>query len=232
MVGYGSTACCFRMSDGRIAKLYLNTENTDHLFRSYKNMEEHMQLLHEVSNDSFIGPEELIIKDNKVIGYIYPYLEGTTLAHINKNTKLSTLYNAYCKLIEDTLDISSKSFKLIDVHKRNIIFDGSNYKVIDLDKGKSKINEKNGTNTAEVANICQIKTTVINSLFKGDFDDILVFSDFELEKIHSKMWKKEEDIYDFYRLLQSRCDSSDPTLKEIRKKVRYKIKENDYIRKN
>ena len=231
LIGYGKTAFCYKLPDNRVLKLYVETLGKKDFFDKYKDMVEHLELLNSVSNESYIGPEEVLMKGDQVVGYIYPFVDGYTIKTIKNNTRLSHLYRNFNKLIEDTIDVGNKKFELIDVHNENILFDGDNYYVIDLDQGRITKNEINPVKNAINKNVREVRETIINTMFKGDNNYILTFSDYYLDDLYKSIdWKDDRQVYDFFKALKDKCKSADPSLGEVRKKVRTKLSYNDYKR--
>lgn len=225
-VGFGKTAVCYRISNGRLLKLYLNTFYTEQLFKN-RDMMEHLELLNSVSNDSFIGPEEILVKDGKIVGYIYPFIKARTLQNIPLSTKLSQLQNNFNKLIEDTIEISEKRFELIDVHNKNILFDGNKYYVIDLDEGR--LSNREDPKLDIIHNNKEITNTVINSYFKGDNKHIIEFInpnlDLQYRRVH---WTNKDEVNALFDAFKRECRVDDPSLRVMRSRIYNNIKIDDY----
>lgn len=231
LIGHGKTAFCYRLPDNRVLKLYVNTISKREYFDKYEDMVDHLALLSSVSNDSFVGPEEVLIKGDKVIGYIYPFVDGCTIKTMKSSTSLSSLYRNFNKLIEDTIEVGNNKFELIDVHNENILFDGDNYYVIDLDQGRLSKNDVDPVKHAINKNIREVQETIINTMFKGDNNYILSFSDYYLDELYRSVnWRDDKQIYDFFKALNDKCKSSDPTLGEVRHKVKTRMNFNEYKR--
>ena len=231
LIGYGRTAFCYRLPDNRVLKLYVETYSKQDYFNKYNDMLEHLDLLHIISNDSFIGPDEVLMRDNKVVGYIYPYIDGTTIKTMRNKTRLSDLYCNFNKLIEDTVKVGNHQFMLIDVHNENILFDGSRYYVIDLDQGKLSVDDTNPIQRSITQNVREVATTITNTYFRGDNGYILQFRDLNIDEIYRNInWQDDKQVYDFFRALSERCHSANPTLGEVRRKVKVKLDFNDYRR--
>ena len=195
LIGVGTTALCFLMKDGNVLKVFMDTSNKKELFLSKKNIIKHFELINKLKNDTYIVPEELLIKDNNFIGYIYPYKSAKVLNLLNKNTKLDNIIDSYDKLIEDTSKISEKKFILEDLHDKNILY-SDNFYLIDLDFGyfeKSKSSEEL-TNL----NLLNLNEAIIHSLFKKKLNMVIDFFDEDLNDLYKNATKKD---YRYFKIL-------------------------------
>lgn len=120
-IGHGNTSCCFLLRNGNILKIYIYTKDKRRLFDSFS-MLEHIKLLSTLKNDSYISPEVEYICNGEVVAYETEYRNAKTLAKINPNTRILDFLANLEKLIEDTYLIGEKSFYLINLHNRNILF--------------------------------------------------------------------------------------------------------------
>ena len=189
-IGIGNTAICFLMKDGNVLKVFLNTYDKYILFNSFNNVIEHFEKINSIKNDTYIAPEELLIKDGYCVGYIYPYQKAKTLKKMKLNTKIDSLINSYDKLLEDTIDISNKKLSIFDISDRNILFN-TNFKIIDLDHFeffKNKSEEEILKN-----NMIKINKTIIYSLF----DKNRMFNTMDFYNIHLKEMYKENVINNY-----------------------------------
>ena len=227
IIGAGGTAFCYRLPDNRVLKLYIETYNKKVLFNNC-NMLEHVENISRLGNDSYVVPDEVLVKDNRVVGYIYPFVEGSTLYSLRKHVRLNDLHSNFSKLIEDTVDLSNKGFKLFDVHNGNILFNDEKYHVIDLDKGR-KMHDDESLRDITTSNVRDIIDTVINSYFGGDWKHIIEFKDKEIQDTYRKTyWTNKDDVDNFFKIIKSRCFSSNPTIGEVRKRIKHKIDLDDY----
>lgn len=221
-IGIGTTAVCFLMTDGKVIKVYLDTDNKKNLFRAY-DMLSHLEYISTMNNDTYIGAEEILVCNGKVVGYIYPYIKGVTLKRLSDKTKLDKIYNPYEKLLKDTKEISDKGFLLSDVSQRNIILNDF-YRIIDLDRGYKD-------NNCDVfqRNMAKIQRIILNAIFDLKFDDNLCFFDDGLEEL--RYTANNKNPYNFELLLEKLFDK-DSTKKEVKKKTRIKVitKDSSYYR--
>ena len=222
-IGVGTSAICFLMKNGNVLKLYINTHLKYELFHKY-DMEEHLIFLNKIKNDSYIGPEEILIKNDEVIGYIYPYVPGKVIKNLNNNIKLKSLINAYEKLYKDTILISNDSYKLQDLHQKNIIFNNNIY-IIDVYKGY--FDESNIDNLF-IKNMGYINKTIINAIFNLKFFEYLKFRDDKLDELYYSSLYENPII--FYELLE-RLFYKDLNKKEVNQNTHiyiYEINPNYY----
>lgn len=223
-IGIGTTAICFLMPNGKVLKLYRNTYLKRELFY-YNDMKQHLNFLNSISNDSYIGPEELLMKNDEVIGYIYTYINALELKRLRNNIKLNDIVKGYEKLYSDTISISNNKFRLKDLHQKNILFNG-NYYVIDLDKGKL---DERDSNEVFDSNIADINNVIINAIFDLKFFEYLAFYDDDLDELlYSSLYESHED---FYELLE-RLFFNDITKRKVKENTRIYIhkKDPDYYR--
>lgn len=227
IIGVGTTAVCFLMSDNRVLKVYRNTYLKRQLFE-LKNMKEHLKLLNKITNDSYIGPDEVLLKNNEVIAYIYPYINSKTLSKISNGVTIYDLCENFDKLIDDTEKVSNYSFRLGDLHSKNILFN-LYYHLIDLDKGyiekdkdKSEINREN---------IRDITKTIIYSLFNIKYNEEICFYDKNLNDLYcSVIYYNQAKLKDLLEEIIKIYNIENPKKKTLVNK-RYKIlkiTENDY----
>lgn len=182
-IGIGTTGICYLMKDKRVLKVFLNTSGTNYLFNKYENIIDHFENINNLKNETYVVPEELLIKDNKCVAYIYDYIKSRTLKNIKLNTKIDSLIYGYDKLYEDTIEISNKRFCLYDLHDRNILFNNS-YKIIDLDKGTFE-HIMTKENILKI-NMNAINKTILYSLFRVKDYQLLNFYDIYLNESYKK----------------------------------------------
>ena len=221
LIGVGTTAVCFLMKNGNVLKLYLNTYNKRRLF--YVNdMTEHLILLNSISNDSYIGPEEVLIKNGECIGYIYPYVHSKTLSSIDRNKSIYDVTKSFDKLIEDTKKVSNQSFRLGDLHDKNILFNHT-YSIIDLDKGF--IEDRLDIENIHSANMKNIIKTIIYAIFKVKcVDEISFFDDKISEMYFSTIYYYPEKLGEFLETIASIYEIKNPTMGNLLKNKRYILK--------
>ena len=177
-IGMGSTAICFLMKDNRVFKLYLITYKKFLLFY-YNDMKEKLSLLNEVSNESFIGPKEIITVKNEIVGYIYDYKKGHTLKTLSNKTTKDMLINPYLKLINNSDKISEFNIRYYDLHQRNILL-SDEYYVIDLDKFYKETCE---FCNVKVLNRANINRVILSALFDLKFNEYITFLDNDLNDL-------------------------------------------------
>ena len=184
-IGIGTSAICFLMKDKRVLKLFINTPNKNELFYMHDNIIDHFEKINALKNDTYIVPEELLIKDGKCIGYIYDYVYARTLKNIRLNTKIEYLIDRYDLLIEDTKEISDKGFILKDLHDKNILY-YSRFNIIDLDRGVFKEEDD-----IFIRNMLKINKTIIYSLLNQKNNMIVEFNDVNLNDLYIESTTKD-----------------------------------------
>jgi len=216
-IGFGTTAVCFLMRNNKVLKVYYSI--------SLKNiMMSKFEILDEIGNDSYITPEEVLIKDNLCIAQIYPYIKAKTLNKINKNTISELLIN-YDKLKKDTKYVSDRNFLLGDLHRKNILFNGSYY-VIDLDKGYTE--ERYSENTIYSLNMRKINETILYSIFGIKSDRVVDFYNEDIKKSYCKSLSDLDYFPELLELFAKYSESED--VKVISKKIEYNTSINTYYK--
>ena len=223
-IGIGTTAICFLMPDGRVFKYYIDTPNTYALFQS--DMIERLSNINKVMNDTYIGPEEVLVMHKKVVGYLYPFVKARTLKHMKKSNTIDELFGRADKLIKDTIDISNKGFMLFDVHWKNILYDG-NYYVIDLDKGHLVESRERLLSH----NLNQIYQTIFETIFKIKPWEVIDFNDRRLTDMYYKnKWDNEDSLNEFLDYIKFKTNDSNPSIRVIRSRIGYTKFRNSYYK--
>jgi hypothetical protein len=219
-IGKGTTAISFLMPNGKVLKIYYKNELKTSIISK-------REIFDKINNDSYIVPEELLIKDNKCIAQIYRYVKANTLHNIKSNFKVSDILKAYKKLIIDTKHISDNLFTLIDLHDKNILFDNSFY-VIDLDRGF--ISDSLNKNQVFNLNMRKINEVILNSLFKVKDDYIIEFKDSDTQNLYANSMRR----YDEFELLLEKflTDTSDSSIKKLSKSIKHTKEINTYYKSN
>ena len=218
-IGVGTSAICFLMRDGNVLKLYINTYLKKELFYKY-DMKSHLKYLNEISNDSYIGPNEVLIKDNQVVGYIYSYIKAKTLNKISNDINMKEILNAYQNLFDDTKEVSKNNFRIADLHNKNILYNSKFY-IIDLDKGY-QVDETNDNLFSK--NICDINKNIIKSIFDLGFYEYMNFDDDKLEELYFKsLYDEPECFFELIEKLFSNC----ATKKEVKQNNKIRVYKKD-----
>lgn len=221
IIGIGTTAICFLLNDGRVLKLYHNKPEL--IFN--QDFCEHFTKISKISNDSYIGPDELIISKNNFIGYLYPYVDAKTMHNI-KDIEINELIYKYEKLDFDTKKISDNKFLLGDLHDRNILI-GSLFYMIDLDRGHiqdTMTNEK-----VYLYNMRYINKIIIYSIFNVKLNEIMKFNNSEIENLYNTcLFSKPDLLPIFLEKIENECNLNKTYVKKIRKKIKYSVERNSY----
>lgn len=223
-IGIGATAICF-LKDGMVFKKYMNTD-TAHKLLIYGDMMEKLQNLSEISNDTYVGPQKVILVNGKIKGYMYPYEPGKTLNHVNSDIKLFDLFKGYEKLVKDTKLISNQRFKLVDVHCTDIVFNGD-FKVIDNDRGRITYGSYNLYHN----NTKKLFDAIMRYIFK-------VYQNYILQPVDSGLRQKIDhtdvtdmnDINELLEYIADMCDDENPSVKKVRKKIEVESTLDEYHR--
>lgn len=227
IIGIGSTAICFLLTDGRVLKLYYNIYIKGLIFNNC-DIVSHFLDINSISNDTYIGPDEILINKDSVIGYIYPYVDAKTLYYSRYFISLNEIINKYPKLYEDTKKISQKNFILRDVHDKNILVKSIFY-IIDLDYGY--INEDLSKKDIFYDNMKKINKIIIYSLFNVNDDELIDFKDDTINDLwHNSIYLHPESFLELLEKLQEQCYPKKTSILNLRKSVPYNKSYNSYYR--
>ncbi|MBR1376707.1 MAG: hypothetical protein IJ565_02725 [Bacilli bacterium] len=225
-IGVGTTAICFCLLDGRVFKYYINTRQTMLMFAN-PHFKAKLERISTITNDSYVGPQELLFIKGELKGYFYPYVEGKTLKSTRKDITLSELFRNYEKLLTDTIEVSKKGFTLYDLHDRNIIFNDY-FNIIDLDRCYFE-NDK-FEHTLRI-NLRTISETILGYIFKTEPWQTINIYDRDLQYIYYNTdWQNLDEVDALIKMISDKCNDADPTVKTIRKKIKYVKEYNEYYR--
>ncbi len=224
-IGAGKTSCCFLLKDGSVLKIYKNSSEKRELFQT-RSMLEHIVLLSELKNESYITPKVVFTFQNEVIAYKIEYRPAKTLAKVNLLTKVQDFLLYLDKLIEDTYLIGENNFRLKDLHDKNILFNGYYY-IIDLDFGKKEETKEN----INRYNIQDIIKLLFYFLFDVKAYEIVKFDDpLLLELYHDTLYKKYTYIYSFFEALQEEMKTNELQVRDLRRTHLIEKEYNSYYR--
>lgn len=234
VIGYGTTCICFLLRDNSVFKLYLNTYRKVELFDTF-NMFEHLKMLNNLGNDTYVSPEKIVILNNKIIGYSMKYINTKTLAKMSKDIYINDVLNKINKLYEDTYLISKNNFDLRDIHRKNILYQNRFY-VIDLDHGYINLNLSE--DLLLKCNISGLLLTIIGAIFgenifEGRNSKEMIFFDDEINTLYKQtIHQNHNKIFDLFGCIKEKVKNENPTINELRR-VRKKIykKEDNYYGK-
>ena len=151
-LNFGSQGQCYLdRSNKKVYKIF-----NSFFYEGFENdyQEEDILKFSGILNNTYIWPSEVITVDNKIIGYIIPFIKGTELCQINPlSVNLSQLVNHLGAVYEDNIIISQNGIVAYDV-MYNILYGNNGVNIIDTDDynfnyfGKSyeeilKINNRN-----------------------------------------------------------------------------------------
>lgn len=224
-IGIGTSAVCYKIDENTVAKLFYDFFCYDFDINN-PIVRNQFELLLSLSNDTYKGPNQLIVKDGIVVGYLYPFIDGKTLHRIRNNITVNDIITKYPKVIEDTKKISCFNFRLHDLHDKNILINDS-FKVIDLDRGYQSSNyDNNGYLKYNMININQV---IIHSLFHVDEKDSIAFYNDSLQELYDKcLYEDYHFLIEFLEQTEKETNLCKVKYKKIRKKIDYRIDKTYY----
>lgn len=231
-IGHGTTAYCFLRPNGRVVKVFYNSDNTLVLFDK-DNIINHFSFLNQVSNESFIGPDVLYTINDKVVAYEYDFVNCKTLKRINRGIRISKLMEAFPKLIENTEAVSTMNFWLSDTHHENTLYDAKSnqFYFIDLDFGRDKSKDCQPSSYEDILqhNIGSLLEVIIEQTI-GYPNFTFNFNDSNLLRLYKLTIHKDYTlVYEFYNALAEYIGRKDPTIRNIQSVKRMLVtKKEDY----
>ena len=226
IIGMGLSAVCFKTRDNKVIKIFMDTANTRDLFNRYPDMLSHIEELSLLKDDTFVSPEEVLIKEGKVVGYICPYIDAKVLKHLNRKENLNNLLKNYEKLKENVEKLSEKGYLIRDLHPKNILFDGDNFYIIDLDR----YYKEEAYNTYS-KNMYSVNDTIIRSVFNVDSEYIMNFLNQDLQEIYlASLYNDHEKIIELFSKLEEIHNIKNKNQSLIKKNKVLSIKYNTYYK--
>ena len=225
-IGAGTTAKCYKLNDGSVLKLFKNNYDA-YLVLNKDLFSKDMNKFTKISNNTFKGPNKLVMDNNKLVGYIYPYVNGKTINKLNKNTKIRNIFRNYYQIINDVKDITDKSFYLFDSNYENIIYDNYSIHIIDLDK--CWFYENGNKNTLLSYNSKDVFTNIVGGFFNKKYFEDIEFKDNILNNQYNDTdCTNIDSINDFIDCLSYYCRDNNPDIKTVKNKIKVKHDLNGY----
>ena len=227
LIGIGSTAYCYKLQDGSVLKLFKKNYSANLVLKG-KIFNDDLDKFSSISNDTFIGPKDIVINNNQIVGYTYPYIEGKSLYKINSKTRLLDLFKDYYQIIEDINKVSNSNFYLHDVHGGNIIFDG-NIHIIDLDK--CWFYDDCTKELLKITNSREVFTNMFGSIYHKRENEDIFFDDKNLNRKYNKVqYDNIDSINEFLEDIMFICNDVNPTIKTVKDKIKVKKDLNSYFK--
>lgn len=220
-IGMGMTAICFKNKNNRVIKIYKNNDDAN-LLLSKPDFLNKLINLGSLSNDTYVGPDTILVKNGKVAGYMYDYVDAPILAKLAKDTKISELFKNYDLLIKDTKLITDSHAKIVDLRRANILFDGK-YNIIDLDW----FSFNDAVSLSD--NMSKIFCCIIGQIYNTPPDYLYIFDNMDVDLFFKSIDVCDMNtIYELIRYVSNLCGESDPTLQQVKNKVKAKNVFNSY----
>ena len=231
LIGYGTTAICFLLKDKTVLKFFINTHHKRNLFR-VRDIMEHLSSLEALNNDTYVAPRKIVCINNEVVAYIMDYRNALTIKRLSNGTRVNDLLESFPKLVDDTYSVSSKHFRISDMHDKNILFNG-NYHVIDLDNGNFVDNYK--VDDLTKYNMQDILLTIVDGMFGVPWSKDIYFYKSSLDQVyHETVYKNPLDFSEFVHALEEEMKVFNPSVGELKRKrehiLRLQTRHNYYNR--
>ena len=208
-IGVGTTAICFLMPNGKVAKIFYDMPGSSDFYI------DRFEKMSSYGNDTFITPQELLIKDGKLIGYTYPYIDAKTLKFTSPFVKIDDFLSNYETYLKDAKSFSESLFVPSDLHGGNILYDHGKCFIIDLDRGRTY----NDPNLVYKMNAKRFMTSYMNKIFKANLDQLINFYNFYLQRDYvNTNWTNMNEVSNFFDYLYQCVGKSSPTIHDIRVK--------------
>lgn len=220
IIGTGTTARCYKLKDGSVLKLFKHNYRAFCLLDKelFKNDLNHFK---NITNDTFIGPNKVVLdKNNKINGYIYPYVNGKSFDKLSNNEHFLEVYKNYKQVLIDICKISDEKFSLFDVHPGNIIYDG-NIHIIDLDKGF--FDNDSSIDFIYKNNCYDVFRSTFGRIYHKKVYEELEFKDKKIDSLYREICTTSiDDINMFLDYIKFYCGNNNPTIGDIKDKVKVK----------
>lgn len=164
-IGSGEFGRVYKTSDGKVYKQFKYPKYThEHVIDMY-------YLGKSTPSDIFIFPEDLVFKNDLLIGYITKLINGYSFDYIRQEINLETLINELKRLEREVVTYSTLKVKLHDFHQGNLFMSDKD-KIHVLDTDEFYYTDENVGITLE-RNLSQISFPIINGILDGQlsFED-------------------------------------------------------------
>lgn len=210
-IGKGRCAFCFLMKNGKVLKVYYNSQCTRDLFclHEYK-MLDLFTFLNGFNNQTFYGPEDIFMNE-QVAAYTMEYADGRLAKDLDTNLTISELNNLFTVLEEDVIEASERNLELKDIHQKNIII-GENIKIVDLDF--CMMNRKPKTDRFVQFNYRKLIPVLTKALFKVSDNRDVLFYDRKLQNLFIQAIY--QDYLAYYEFLEALMEHGE-TVHDLRK---------------
>ncbi len=195
-IGFGSRGTCFlNRKNGTVFKVFHGFDEIDEDY-SFNYSSEEILRFRNISNDTFVWPQETIVLDGKIIGYTIPFVDARNLYMTDPlKVNLDSLERSIMRARKDLKLISDKGIVTYDM-LYNILY-GKKFFVIDQDeysfnRYNSPDLEKENNNNFDL----EIYYFLIDAYFNGIVND-----NKDLSELYNS---KKEDVLIFIQLLRKR----------------------------
>lgn len=216
-LGSGKTANCFLTPNLDVVKIYKHNFDAEQLLKN-KDFSLKLERLGNISNETFIGPDSLLYTKDKLVGYTYKYCVSPTLSVAGSDTTLTKLFINYDRLLEDIKKVSNGHLRIRDSHYKNILFDGI-YHMIDLDH--SEFRDEDDVEELYSKNASRLFKAIVKHIYGVNPSHTLMFDDKDLNLVFNHMDKTNlSEVEEFQRIITKKCETPNPTIKQIKRKVK------------
>ncbi len=201
-LGHGTTGFCFLLPSGQVAKIYYNSERTKNFFSKHRSsIINFFEYINSFNSETFYGPNEILLKDGKVIGYIMNLAYGKRIRHMSSNITIDDIEDMITILIRDVKLVSKDNLRICDRHQKNIVY-SCIFKMVDLDDCYR--NFINNYDQLVKYNMGDLLFVITKSLFNVKDKCDVYFRDLDLDALFEKsVYRDYEEYFTFLEHLRS-----------------------------
>lgn len=223
-IGSGTTGFCFLLPNEQVVKIYYDSYRKRKLFSSHGDrLMDFFEYIGSFNNENFYGPTEVLLKGDKIIGYIMDLSYGKTIKHMSNNVTIDDIERMVDILISNVKEVSKRNLRIADMHQRNIMYSYV-FSIIDLDDCYH--NTCYSYDKLVRYNMETLLIVITNALFKVSDLHELYFYEAKLDELYKKsVYRGYEEYFEFLEHLRNYGDN----LGELRSEgIHYSLKHNDY----
>lgn len=226
-IGAGTTGFCFLLPNEKVVKIYYDSYRTRLLFSRYgSKLMDFFKYIGSFSDENFYGPTEVLLKKDKIIGYIMDLSYGKTIRHMSGDIAIDDIERMVDILIKNVKEVSRRNLRIADTHQKNIMYSYI-FRIIDLDDCyycRNYSYEK-----LVQYNMESLLFVITKALFKVRDSNDVYFKNSKLDDLYKKsVYQNYEEYFEFLEYLRNYGND----LADLRLEgVHYSLKHEDYYSK-